>query len=362
MAKINKKSTEKAVEKVLKPIKKKKQLTKVELKQKELAKQWSAAVRNFTIRKNTVERAGYRVTATIKRPKRITKRDIEWINKQLRSKGKPEAEKHTKRLDITYEKVPKAELEKHLEQVPTPKKIRDTRIRDRLIEEGFSPDEIDYFTEQEEMSMQEAADFLHEREEAEPEGYGDVPSGSYYYDPDTGERLAPDDPRIFERNEKGQYKYEWDTDLQRYTIKIRDDLELHRDEPLTPEMLKDLQWSNFIGNFKIANDYGHFDNIDPTPYFDYLKFAIGQDKLFDILNEVSDYGSNVADISFWYEEESATQLEKLQTIFSLAQRMSGKDFSPILRDLAKHVANVTDNGNYSGSLGADRQINRGGRR
>ena len=360
-AKVNKKSSEKAVEKVLRPVKKKKALTKIEQKQRELAKQWTAAVRNFTRRKNTVERSGYRVHVNIKRPERITKRDIEWLNKQLRSKGKPEAEKHTKRLDISYEKVPESELQEHLSQVPTPKKIREKRLRDELIAEGIEAERIDYFTDEEGWSMEEAADFLRSGGEdiEEPE---EEASGSYYYDPDTGERFSPDDPRIYERDRKGKYKYEWDKENEQYKLKIRPDLEFHSGEPLTPDMLKDLQWSNFIGNFKIANDYGHFDGVDPTPYFEFLKFKIGQDMLFDILNQLSDYGSNVADISFWYEEEEKTQLEKLQCIVSMAQRLSGQDFSAMLKDLSDRAGSLADSGDYAGSNGSDRQLNRGGRR
>ena len=362
--KVNKRSEEKAVEKALKSVKK--QPNKIEEKQKELSKKWTEAVRNFTRRKNTVERvSGVRVHANIKRPERITQKDINWLNKQLRSRGKPEKAKSTKRLDISYETVPESELQDFLETVPTPKPIREKRIKEQLLAEGYDENAIAFFTKQEGWSMEETADYLRRQDEEAADisfSEEDTETAVYYYDPDTGERYSPDDPRIYDRDSNGKYKYEWDNDTQQYRLKIRDDLELHSGEPLTPEMLKDLQWSNFIGNFKVADSYRHFEGINPTSIFEELKNEIGQDLLFDILNEVSDYGSNVADISFWYEEEESSQADKLQTIISLAQKKTGKDFGYLLREVSDYAGSMVDRGNFSGSMGADRQINRGGRK
>lgn len=303
------------------------------------SEQWRKASKLVAGRVARLREQGFQINYSINRPQNIRKEDIEWLRGLTTEKIKQG--KSTKRFTINIEEVGYDTRPSRVSPVrdhtvssdtkeynpPKPTKAQQNQ-RNRLHDLGLTDEQIDYglsegISLQEQLSNDEYFDALEETVNTDIEETIE-PGYEYYIDTDTGEIFAPDDPQIYARK------------ANRYVVDrtgsfvVKDTLEHHIDAPLSGEELEELKWSHFIGSFKEAN-VSHFSGINPLPYFEELHTMLSADQINEVLNELSDYSSNVGDMDFWYLQSPNEQGERFNAFLQAIDKKYGTDTSELRR-------------------------------
>lgn len=201
-----------------------------------------------------------------------------------------------------------------------------TTEREPLYEIGLTDEQIDYALS-EGISLEEQLENASYFEDLENEDLT-LPAqdpetlASYYLDTETGEIFTENDAEIYVRK-NGRIV----NDIYG-NPKIKPTLEHHINEPVSKEALEVLQWDNFISDFKAARA-NRYTGIDPTPYFEELHKQVSASQITDLLNELQDYGSNIFDLSFWYETAPEEQGERFNAFLEAIDERYGTDTSEL---------------------------------
>ena len=313
---------------------------------------WNKAKKLVSQRISKLRSQGFDIDYEINTPDTIRKTDVEWLKNLTTEKIKQG--KSTKRftIDIKYtgedtrpsrignhntnissETSPFTdrdlrkmanELDKRISEDSSPNYA--TTEREPLHEIGLTDEQIDYALS-EGISLEEQfenASYFEDLEsedltltEQDPETLA-----SYYLDTETGEIFTENDAEIYVRK-NGRIV----NDIYG-APKIKPTLEHHINEPVSKEALEVLQWDNFISDFKTARA-NRYAGIDPTPYFEELHKQVSASQITDLLNELQDYGSNIFDLSFWYETAPEEQGERFNAFLEAIDERYGTDTSEL---------------------------------
>lgn len=182
----------------------------------------------------------------------------------------------------------------------------------------------------------------------------DFSENGYYYDPNTGDYFSPNDPRIYARDKKRRYI----TDIKTGKLKIKDNLEHHTDDALDAKTIEELRWSNFIGGFSNATA-SHFEGVNPTSLFNKMKDRVGINNFLDEVNKLSQTGSNITEVAWWYKSSLVEQLDKLESIVSAIERKTGNNLYDVRSEIQDYRRAFDDGSDYIEGMNNVRQINRG---
>lgn len=196
-------------------------------------KAWSKAVKNFKSRVKYWQNKGYDIEYEIHKPEKVTKRDIEWLNKQTAKILTSGVEKSTKRLSISHFRDEYGRTREQLTKLQD--ELRNS-IYKVLKRSEYNPPKI---TPEQERKQKELEELYARREqeleeEAAEQMYEQEREERYYQKEDI--EPEPDYPLVTELSEKS-LKQKKRTKRQ-IIEEIEDKVAIERGEDFTPEIIK----------------------------------------------------------------------------------------------------------------------------
>lgn len=306
-----------------------KNLTTEKIKQGKSTKRFTIDIK-YTGEDTRPSRIGHRSTNILSETSPFTERDLRKMANELDNRISEDSSPTIKHTGESTKPSRSGKGSANISSEISPVTARDLRKtssdRELLHELGLTDEQIDYALN-EGISLKEQFENASYFEDLESEDLT-LPEqdpetlASYYLDPETGKIYSEESSEIYVRK-NGRIV----NDIYGKP-KIKTGLEHHINEAVSAETLEDIMWDNFISDFKTART-NRFTGIDPTPYFEELHKQVSASQITDLLNELQDYGSNIFDLSFWYETAPEEQGERFNAFLEAIDERYGTDTSEL---------------------------------